>query len=157
AFLLNHSKEYHFAMSFGLFEFFIELWLFPTMKSFGIFNGLVTLAIVVASQILRSSAMITAGANFTHIVADRQEQSHRLVIHGVYKFFRHPSYTGFFYWAIGLQLMMGNPIAAVGYMIALYKFFSNRITYEERTLVSFFGDDYVAYKKNTKTYIPFIP
>lgn len=41
--------------------------------------------------------------------------------------------------------------------MASWKFFSDRIQYEEATLVEFFGDQYRAYKAKTPTGIPMIP
>jgi protein-S-isoprenylcysteine O-methyltransferase len=41
--------------------------------------------------------------------------------------------------------------------VASWKFFSDRIQYEEATLVEFFGDQYRTYKAKTPTGIPMIP
>ena len=43
------------------------------------------LVLVVCGQSERTVAMWTAGSNFTHIIADRKSQSHRLVTHGIYR------------------------------------------------------------------------
>jgi protein-S-isoprenylcysteine O-methyltransferase Ste14 len=40
---------------------------------------------------------------------------------------RHPSYTGFFYWALSTQLLLGNPISFIGFWFVLSHFFKNRI------------------------------
>ncbi|KAF3325791.1 Pentatricopeptide repeat-containing protein [Carex littledalei] len=42
---------------------------------------------------------------------------------------RHPSYCGFFVWAIGTQFMLCNPISFIGFLLALWRFFSKRIPY----------------------------
>ena len=44
-----------------------------------------------------------------------------------FRWFRHPSYAGFFYWALGTQLVLQNPVSFVFYAAVLYKFFSRRI------------------------------
>ncbi|KAJ3009048.1 hypothetical protein HKX48_008198 [Thoreauomyces humboldtii] len=101
--------------------------------------------------------MVTAGANFTHLIADDKDPNHVLVTNGIYAIFRHPSYTGFFYWGIFTQLAAGNPICATAFAFALQRFFASRIIYEERTLVVFFGDAYVEYKDSgAGVWIPFI-
>lgn len=41
--------------------------------------------------------------------------------------FRHPSYAGFFYWALGTQLVLQNPISFVLYLVILWRFFYRRI------------------------------
>jgi len=62
------------------------------------------------------------------------------------RYLRHPSYFGWFYWALGTQVLLGNPICFVIYAVVTWKFFSVRIAYEEATLYHFFPEysDYVA-------------
>jgi len=40
---------------------------------------------------------------------------------------RHPSYAGFFAWALGTQILLGNPIGTVVFAVVLWRFFSQRI------------------------------
>ena len=82
---------------------------------------------VVVGQVLRSTAMMHASTNFSHMVASRKRDEHRLVTDGVYAWFRHPSYAGFFYWALGTQLVLQNPISFVGFTVVLWRFFYTRI------------------------------
>jgi uncharacterized membrane protein len=69
---------------------------------------------------------------------------------------RHPSYFGFYYWALGSQLMMMNPVCIVAFTGVLQYFFSDRIQYEEGCLIRFFGQAYRDYQARTHTGIPFI-
>lgn len=62
------------------------------------------LLMVLCGEGLRKAAMLTAGSNFNHIVQNEKAQSHVLVTDGVYSYFRHPSYVGWFYWSIGTQV-----------------------------------------------------
>jgi len=62
-------------------------------------------------EALRKSAIWTARDNFTHLVQQEKAQTHTLVTHGVYSWFRHPSYVGWFYWSIGTQVMYTNLIS----------------------------------------------
>ena len=48
--------------------------------------------------------MFTAGSNFNHVVQNEKSETHTLVTSGVYAWFRHPSYVGWFYWSIGTQV-----------------------------------------------------
>lgn len=73
-----------------------------------------------------------------------------------YKYFRHPSYVGFYYWSIGTQLLLGNPICAVCYTLASWYFFKRRIPYEEGTLLKYFPDEYPRYVASTWSGLPFI-
>lgn len=59
---------------------------------------------VLCGEGLRKAAMLTAGSNFNHIVQNEKAQSHVLVTSGVYSYFRHPSYVGWFYWSTGTQV-----------------------------------------------------
>ena len=53
----------------------------------------------------------------------------QLVTHGIYSLSRHPSYAGWFYWSIGTQLLMCNPVCTLGYAYASWKFFEERSVY----------------------------
>jgi len=107
-------------------------------------------------QGLRSMAMIQASTNFSHLVAHHKVEGHRLVKEGVYAWFRHPSYTGFFYWAVGTQMVLQNHVCFIIFTSILWRFFYHRIRYEENRLINFFGDEYREYRKKTHTFIPFI-
>jgi protein-S-isoprenylcysteine O-methyltransferase len=152
AFLLNHSLEFNLALLLAITEFMVEAYLVPRMKSLTLYR--IGYFITCSSQVLRSLAMITAGKNFNHQVATTKEHDHQLVTTGVYKYLRHPSYTGFFYWGIGLQVMLCNPISFIVYLYALSNFFSFRIPKEELHLLDFFGQNYKDYQSKTFILIP---
>ena len=67
---------------------------------------------------------------------------------------RHPSYFGFYYYSLGTQVLLMNPVGVVGYVFALNWFFQGRIEYEEATLIEFFGPRYQEYMKETGIWIP---
>ncbi|KAE9974128.1 hypothetical protein EG327_008882 [Venturia inaequalis] len=74
---------------------------------------------VVVGQAFRSLAMVTAGTNFNHKVQRKRVVGHRLVTTGVYGLLRHPSYFGFFWWAVGTQLLVGNVTISISITILL--------------------------------------
>ncbi|KAH8673588.1 isoprenylcysteine carboxyl methyltransferase [Xylariales sp. PMI_506] len=117
---------------------------------------LLGLILVLIGQFVRSAAMVHLGTNFNHIVQERRQRGHELVTTGIYGVMRHPSYFGFFYWGIGTQLVLGNPICFVGYTLVLWKFFSTRIKVEEQHMQRFFGEESVEYQKRVPTMLPFI-
>lgn len=155
SFLLNNGVHYHIAHLFSLFEFALTAYLYPASKTPSLYT-LVGIVLTVAGQLLRSMAMIHAHNNFSHILAYKKRTDHQLVTTGVYAWTRHPSYVGFSYWAVGTQIMLGNKLAAVGFVGTLWLFFSRRIRAEEASLVEFFGQSYVEYRKKVGTGLPFI-
>jgi len=114
-------------------------------------------ALVVAGQTVRSVAMVQAGPSFNHQVQRQRGAAHVLVTTGIYARLRHPSYFGFFWWALGTQVVMGNVVSFFVYAAILWKFFSTRIRHEEELLVKFFGAEYVDYRRHVGTKIPFVP
>ncbi|XP_013880182.1 protein-S-isoprenylcysteine O-methyltransferase isoform X2 [Austrofundulus limnaeus] len=155
SFLLNHSVEYTLAAVSSWLEFTVEKLTIPELKQSS-WLSLVGLLMVLCGEALRKAAMLTAGSNFNHIVQNEKAQSHVLVTSGVYAFFRHPSYVGWFYWSIGTQIMLCNPVCILGYTVASWRFFRERIEEEELSLIHFFAEDYVEYKRRVPTGLPFI-
>ncbi|XP_040009165.1 protein-S-isoprenylcysteine O-methyltransferase isoform X2 [Xiphias gladius] len=155
SFLLNHSMEYTLAAVSSWVEFTVEKLTVPELKQQSLLS-FVGLLMVLCGEGLRKAAMLTAGSNFNHIVQNEKAQSHVLVTGGVYSYFRHPSYVGWFYWSIGTQVMLCNPVCILGYSIASWRFFRERIEEEELSLIHFFAEDYVEYKKKVPTGLPFI-
>jgi protein-S-isoprenylcysteine O-methyltransferase len=129
--------------------------------------------LIFLGQLVRSVAMRQARTNFNHIVQFQKKEDHVLVTNGVYALSRHPSYFGFFWWALGTQLMLGNHLSFLAYAVILWEFFSHRIMREstllkwfliadiavldeERHLVAFFGQSYQDYRRRTPVLIPFV-
>ncbi|KAG8743989.1 hypothetical protein FRC10_011063 [Ceratobasidium sp. 414] len=155
AFLLDNGKEYHMAHAIALTEFILTRFIWPQSKSYTIIS-IIGIAVTALGQACRSLAMIHAAANFSHSVATYKITTHRLVTDGIYSISRHPSYTGFFYWSLGTQLVLQNPISFVLYLVLLRRFFTSRIRFEEFYLVRFFGKDYEDYRTRVGTLIPFM-
>lgn len=154
-FILSNGKGYQIAHASAVLEALIEYYCWPWAKHSWRLS-IVGLVFIIFGQATRTVAMATAGPNFSHQVALRHEQDHRLVREGVYGFVRHPSYCGFFYWAIGTQIFLLNPFSAVAFTVVLWRFFKDRITKEESLLLSFFHGDYVLYMQQTPSGLPFV-
>jgi protein-S-isoprenylcysteine O-methyltransferase len=67
---------------------------------------------------------------------------------------RHPAYFGWFYWSVGTQLLLCNPVCSAGYLLAAWSFFRDRIPAEEHYLAQFYGEKYVRYAQSTIIGIP---
>eukprot|EP00049_Salpingoeca_infusionum_P022331 m.6138 g.6138 ORF g.6138 m.6138 type:complete len:289 (-) comp5131_c0_seq1:351-1217(-) len=155
SFLLNHSTAYGLAMVGAVVEFWVEWRFFPWMKQLNAI-ALAGLVLVVSGDVFRKLAMATAASNFKHLVAYTKRPDHVLVTSGVYSWFRHPSYAGWFWWSVGSQILLCNPICTIGFALASYRFFEDRIYDEEFQLVRFFGKDYVEYQQRVSTGVPFV-
>ncbi|KAG8434240.1 hypothetical protein GDO86_012567 [Hymenochirus boettgeri] len=136
SFLLNHSLEYTLAAMSSWVEFTVEKTLYPGMKQIT-WLSVIGLIMVLFGEMLRKCAMLTAGSNFNHIVQNEKSDSHTLVTAGVYSWFRHPSYVGWFCWSVGTQVLLCNPLCLVGYTLASWRFFRERIEEEELSLIHF--------------------
>ncbi len=155
SFLLNHSVEYVAAAIMSWLEFGIEYYFFPGLKSLH-YVSIIGAIMVMLGESLRKLSMLTAGSNFTHLVQYRKRDGHKLVTSGVYSIFRHPSYVGWFVWSVGTQVLLCNPVCLVGYTVASWVFFKERIEDEEEGLILFFREDYIDYKRRVAAGIPFI-
>ena len=118
--------------------------------------------------LLRACGEVQLGSNFNHSIETSLRNDHQLITSGIYSIFRHPAYTGWFYFSIGTQVLLMNPVCIVAYAAASWYFFYKRIPYvlftlrlvmsriEERYLLSFYAD-YDDYRKKSHIFIPFIP
>ncbi|KAI1854957.1 hypothetical protein JX265_002595 [Neoarthrinium moseri] len=158
--LTSNWPMYFIAHTSATVECFFTNLIWPNRSWAPLYTGnillLIGLILVFIGQFVRATAMSQLGTNFNHIVQEKRRTGHELVTTGLYGVMRHPSYFGFFYWGIGTQLVLGNPICFVGYLVVLWKFFSQRIRAEEAYMIRFFGEDYNEYKKHVSTMIPFI-
>ncbi len=114
----------------------------------------VGLAMAVVGLIIRFVAMRTLGEFFSHEL--KITENHRIVQNGLYRYLRHPSYTGFALICFGIPLVFGAvevfAMLVGGVSVAL----AGRILMEEQILLNHFGDEYRAYQKRTKRLIPFV-
>ena len=155
SFLLNQSKEYVIAFVASVSEYLIEVYLIEDLKNIqSIFwTGL---TVCVTGDLLRKAAMVQAGVNFTHLLQYSRRSNHKLVTDGFYGVVRHPTYTGWCLFAVSSQVMLINPLCTVLFTYAAFVFFSERVEEEELLLISFFGKEYIKYKSQVPSGLPFI-
>jgi protein-S-isoprenylcysteine O-methyltransferase len=154
SFVVDHSKAYTSAMLVATTEFWIKFIMFPLANSY--LAVIIGIIFVFSGQTIRFIAMRTCGESFNHIIQHSKKDTHILVTSGIYAYLRHPSYTGFYYWSVGTQLMLGNILSPLAFALASWYFFHRRIPYEEKTLLQLFPNEYPAYMKRTRIGIPFI-
>lgn len=124
--LTSNGAAYNIAHATALVEAVVEYYYFPQLKAHPAATA-IGLFLIVVGQTARTLAMKHAGSNFSHYVATRYESGHSLVDTGIYAWLRHPSYFGYYWWAVGTQVMLGNPVCAMGFAAFLWLFFHSRI------------------------------
>lgn len=92
------------------------------------------------------------GKNWSAIIGVKSD--HKLIIHGAYKYIRHPMYAAHIVWAIAQIMMLHNWIAGFSFIIPMCIHYLIRSKREERLLLIHFGDDYREYMLRTGSIIP---
>lgn len=118
---------------------------YPRIALFG-------LALIVAGLAIRWTAILTLRKYFTVDVSIASD--HQLVVSGIYRFIRHPAYSGCILSFLGLSFLFSNWISMVVVFVPITAAFLYRISVEESVLLSFFGDKYNEYSARTKRLIP---
>ena len=113
---------------------------------------LAALTVLVAGLAIRWTAILTLGKSFSANVAIRESQT--VYRKGLYRFVRHPSYSGLvlIFLAVGLHARnwLSLVLAVAPTTLALFY----RIHVEERALREAFGEEYAEYSRDTKRLVP---
>jgi protein-S-isoprenylcysteine O-methyltransferase Ste14 len=83
------------------------------------------------------------------------EKTTRLVTKGPYHFIRHPMYASLLCLAWGVFLKQITPVSSLLVILASLALYITAV-FEERENLRIFGDEYAAYMKSTKRFIPFL-
>jgi protein-S-isoprenylcysteine O-methyltransferase len=151
------TVPYLVALGIGLTEYELGNHFFPHSKaaweSFLFWPGII---ITLAGQALRMAAILQGKLAFTHEIQTAKRPGHLLQNKGVYAFFRHPSYLGWYMWAVGTQILLANPVSFILYLLFGWIFLYQRIRVEENYLQEFFGENYAEYRAKVRSGIPFV-
>ena len=112
----------------------------------------IALSFLTGGLIIRWLSIISLGKFFTVDVAIQEK--HTLVLRGLYKYVRHPSYTGLLLEFIGLAVYFGTWISLIVIVIPITSAVVYRIRWEEVVLLEKFGKHYEEYMAHTKSLIP---
>ena len=115
--------------------------------------GPVGLLLVVAGLGFALGGALTLRSNYSSTLVIRK--SHQLVVHGIYRFVRHPIYLG------AILVTLGGPIGMSSWIgllpaLLLIPLFIYRMGVEEGLLLEEFGEGYRVYMSNTKRLMPFV-
>ena len=110
--------------------------------------------LIIFGFVVRWFAVLSLGKKFN--VSLSIIKKHKLKTDGIYKYIRHPSYTGLLIYYLGLSIIMQNIFSIILLVIFPIIAVINRIKIEENMLFEYFRDEYQIYKQKTKKLFPFI-
>jgi protein-S-isoprenylcysteine O-methyltransferase Ste14 len=136
----------------------ISVGIYLAMSGIGRFNIYaretysIGLLFILAGLLVRWFAIFQLRKYFTVNVSIRED--HQLIQKGLYRYLRHPSYSGSLLSFLGLALVFNNWLTFLIIFFPILFAFLYRISVEEAQLRKSFGDDYLAYAQRTKKLIP---
>ncbi|MHA2233153.1 MAG: methyltransferase family protein [Candidatus Hodarchaeales archaeon] len=83
----------------------------------------------------------------------KEEGTGELVSHGIYKYVRHPQYTGFFLITLGLIIHWATLILLIMWPILIISYY-RLAKKEEKWMEEQFGEEYLEYKQKTPMFFP---
>jgi protein-S-isoprenylcysteine O-methyltransferase Ste14 len=134
------------AILFCLYLFHFPLFNFTVprfMQYIGLFIACLGMAAII-------SAMLTLKRNLTAFPSPKQNA--RLVTKGLYKYIRHPIYTGILMFTLGYGLYSENTLRLL-ICAVLFLLFFLKAKYEEGLLITKFPE-YEGYKTKSKMFFP---
>ena len=96
-------------------------------------------------------ARLSLGANWSGVVTLKKE--HELVRKGLYRWIRHPIYTGILIGFIGTAMIRGHMRGWLGFVIVWLTFYF-KARREERFLRQEFGEGFEEHSRNTGMFLP---
>jgi protein-S-isoprenylcysteine O-methyltransferase Ste14 len=112
----------------------------------------VALLALIFGLVLRWSAVLSLGKSFSSNVAIHATQ--RVLKTGLYRWMRHPSYSGLLLCIFAVSLHTRNWISMIIIVVPTTAALLYRIHVEEIALRGHFGQEYVDYSHRTKRLIP---
>ncbi len=109
--------------------------------------------IFIVGLIITVNAQMTLKLNYSSTL--KIKEGHQLITHGIYKYVRHPVYTGTLLRTFAIPIYTTS---LLGFLFALtgIPLFNYRIGVEEKMLIKEFGDEYLEYSKKTWKVFPYI-
>lgn len=115
--------------------------------------NMITVTVLVTGLVLAILARRTLARNWSGAVALKED--HELITMGPYYYVRHPIYTGMLLMMLGTALSFATVGASLGFLIIFVGVWL-KLKQEEALLTKHFAQEYLLYKKRTKTLIPFV-
>lgn len=101
-------------------------------------------------------AMIMNGwYHIHHSYWSKEKGQGNLVTTGIYKYIRHPQYTGLLLLSLGMLIEWATLPMLLFYPVMIY-IYVRLARREEKDMLLEFGNKYEIYRRNTKMFIPFV-
>ena len=110
------------------------------------------ITLIICGLFVRWFAILSLKHQFTVDVSIRK--NHRMVKEGIYRFVRHPAYSGSLLSFFGLGFCFSNYLSILIISIPICVAFLHRVRIEEEALIHAFGSEYLDYRASTKRFIP---
>lgn len=151
-FILSTLRPMGAVFWFGLLAWVINpswmAWSSVTLPVWTRWIGVVVLALACMMLVW---TFVSLGRNLTDTVVTRQQ--HTLVLHGPYRWIRHPLYDSAALLTVAISVITANWFLLTTGVVIL-GLLVTRTTTEEDNLVARFGDSYRSYAKRTGRFIP---
>ncbi len=127
------------------------LWGHTLFQSFGYLGMYINIGLAIIALFL----ILNGWYNIYKKYWSKEKGTGTLVKTGIYKYIRHPQYTGLLMLSLGMLIEWATLPLLVLFpvMVVLYVRLAKR---EEKDMLSEFGGDYKDYMKTTKMFIPFV-
>jgi protein-S-isoprenylcysteine O-methyltransferase Ste14 len=112
------------------------------------------LVLMIIGALVRQHSIRMLGDYFTYQV--KVSESREIIKRGIYKWVRHPSYTGGMLFNLGLALALTNSLSLLLVVVGMMVMYVYRVRVEEMALLKVHKADYREYMRHTKRFVPYI-
>jgi len=113
------------------------------------------LILILIGMSVSIAGRIVLDTNWTNAHQYQIKKNHQLVTGGIYKYIRHPIYTGIIFTGTGAELVASSNLFLPAFLLTLgWSYLQARK--EEKLLTSFFKNKYTQYMSKTKRFIPYL-
>lgn len=137
----------HFIIGFGIvIEYFI------VKRAINYYVTTLGLFLYVLALIGRNLSVRTLGKY--HSIHIEIRENHPLIKEGIYKYVRHPYYVSVMLEIISISFIPNTYYMLVFSLLSYIPVMMVKLYYEEKSMIEKFGDQYLAYKRNTGYFLP---
>jgi len=153
---LNDRRLYWLSILLTVVEFAVECQMYPEWKASKLQLNFLGLVFMAVGQYVKSYAMINLVSNLETQKKDSEVEKPQLITSGMFQVLRHPIFFGVYWWNVGSQMVLFNPVSFLVHSFVGWFYFSRYlIPREEKELHQLYPDQYPIYRKRTGVGIPY--